>query len=47
MTPEYFLAIICLIFVIIAQLIMWWCQRNVYMKYKEQRVGVRTKWWRK
>lgn len=24
-----------------------WCQNNVYIKRKEQKVGVRTKWWRK
>ena len=22
-------------------------EENVYLKYKEQKVGVRTKWWRK
>ena len=47
MTLEYFLVIKIGSFLVIAQLIMWWCQRNVYMKYKEQKVGVRTKWWRK
>ena len=47
MTLEYFLVITIGIFLVIAQLIMWCCQRNVYMKYKEQKVGVRTKWWRK
>ena len=47
MTLEYFSAITIFIFLIIAQLIMKWCQNNVYMKYKEQKVGVRTKWWRK
>ena len=25
----------------------FWCKKNVYLKYKDQRVGVRTKWWRR
>ena len=24
-----------------------YASENVYLKYKEQRVGVRTKWWRR
>ena len=47
MTLESFLLITISALLVIGQLIMWWCQNNVYLKYKEQKVGVRTKWWRK
>lgn len=47
MTVEDFLVITISIFLIIAYLVMRWCQNNVYIRYKEQKVGVRTKWWRK
>jgi hypothetical protein len=47
MTLEEFLVITGVIFLVIAQLVMMWCKKNTYLKYKEQKVGVRTKWWRK
>ena len=47
MTLEYFVVITIGILLVISLLIMWWCQNNVYLKCKEQKVGVRTKWWRK
>ncbi len=47
MMIEDLLGITGIIFVVIAQLVMRWCEKNTYMKYKEQKVGVRTKWWRR
>ena len=47
MTIEDFLVIIGVIWCIICLAGMAWCRKNTYMKYKEQKVGVRTKWWRR
>ena len=47
MTLEYFLAIICFIFVVACYIGSRYCCENIYLKYKGQKVGVRTKWWRK
>lgn len=37
MTLEEILVIMIGIFLVIAQLVMWWCQRNVYVNSKYAR----------
>lgn len=59
MTIEEFLGIFCAIWCIVCLVCMAWCRKNTYVlgigwaiknsykKYKEQKVGVRTRWWRR
>ena len=47
MTLNTFLAIAGSALLLICHLVMVYCSKNVKLKYKDQRVGVRTKWWRK
>jgi hypothetical protein len=39
MTIETFLGIACFVLVVISQLVIRWCEKNTYLKYKEQKVG--------
>lgn len=47
MTLDTFIAVSCLVLFVICHLVMVYFGKNVKLKYKDQRVGVRTKWWRK
>lgn len=47
MTLDTFLAIAGSALVLICLFAMFYCDKNVKLKYKDQRVGVRTKWWRR
>jgi hypothetical protein len=47
MTLDTLLAILALALMLICHLVMVYFGKNVKLKYKDQRVGVRTKWWRK
>ena len=44
---DTFLVIGGLALLAICHLAMWYFGKNVRLKYKDQRVGVRTKWWRR
>lgn len=39
MTIETFLGIVCIVFAVVGQLVMKYCRENVYLTYKEQKVG--------
>ena len=47
MSVDTFVTIVGLALLVISQIAMWHAGKNVYLKYKDQRVGVRTKWWRR
>ena len=47
MDLETLLAVICLGGAVVCRIVYRYCSENVYLKYKEQKVGVRTKRWRK
>ena len=44
---DTFLKIAFAVLLIVSTGLYHYGKRNVYLKYKDQRVGVRTKWWRK
>ena len=42
------IAVACFVMVVIFSLILLWLEHKpVRMKYHDQKVGVRTKWWRR
>lgn len=47
MVWEEILGIGLLVLAGIFRVIIYFTDKNVYLKYKDQKVGVRTKWWRR
>lgn len=37
----------CLVLAVLCWFGYLWASKNVYLKCKEQKVGVRTRWWRR
>ena len=44
---DTFLKIAFVVGTIVSSILSYYAKWNTYLKYKDQRVGVRTKWWRK
>ena len=47
MSFDTFLKIAFVVLAIVSYGLYRYSINNVYLKYKDQRVGVRTKWWRR
>ena len=47
MSLDTFISVACFILLPICYGIYRYCDKNVKMTYKDQKVGVRTKWWRR
>ena len=47
MTLDAFIKIAGIAFVVVDIIAYIYFRENVYLTYKEQKVGVRTKWWRR
>ena len=47
MTLDTFGTIVCAVGAMVGRVVYNYLSENVKLTYKEQRVGVRTKWWRR